>query len=118
MGALVAHQAVEAKEALGDHSGSAGRELATLMGHQSTETDESIHGLDMSEDGVNGQGREESLAKEIGRLCRLDQECFEPGQPLAESSNTNARTLNEHGKQRLEEMVRVISGQVSLGHSH
>jgi hypothetical protein len=119
---LLNNQGMRAKEALGDHSGSAGREVLSLAfgsgggfgvgedtgrsanaalvtnndGNDDNDEDD-VEGVRSGEDTVSGSSLEESLG--------LRETCWE--------EDKDGRVLNDEGKKRVEEIVRGIAGQVS-----
>jgi hypothetical protein len=121
---LLNNQGMRAKEALGDHSGSAGREVLSLnfasgggfglgdeagrssntalgtnnSSNSNDDNDEDdVEGVRSGEEAVSGSSLEESLG--------LRETCWE--------EDKDGRVLNDAGKKRVEEIVRGIAGQVS-----
>lgn len=119
---LLNNQGMRAKEALGDHSGSAGREVLsvafgsgggfgatdgagssanTALGANNNSNDDNdeddVEGIRSGEEAVSGSSLEESLG--------LRETCWE--------EDKDGRVLNDEGKKRVEEIVRGIAGQVS-----
>lgn len=119
---LLNNQGMRAKEALGDHSGSAGREVLSVAfgsgggfgvgdgagssantplgvnnnGNADNDEDD-VEGARSGEETVSGSSLEESLG--------LRETCWE--------EDKDGRLLNDEGKKRVEEIVRGIAGQVS-----
>ena len=121
---LLNNQGMRAKEALGDHSGSAGREVLSLAfglggafgvaedgagrsanaalgtnnnGNDDNDEDD-VEGVRSGEETLSGLSLEESLG--------LRETCWE--------EDKDGRVLSDEGKKRVEEIVRGIAGQVSL----
>jgi hypothetical protein len=119
---LLNNQGMRAKEALGDHSGSAGREVLNLAfgssggfgvgdgagrssntalgtnnnGNDDNDNDD-VEGVRSGEEAVSGSSLEESLG--------LRETCWE--------EDKDGKVLSDEGKKRVEEIVRGIAGQVS-----